>query len=152
MVVQKFIFQRIRELLPSHLSFVHDIATVLEISYDSAYRRMRGEKELTVDELIRSHETGPGLGLDPREPLAYLARPPALSRPVPRLRPMRTARPLPPQRSSTRCLTSAAFCRKPPRPAVAGIGSRGRGGVAYAAAVPINMLARGGEGAEHSRR
>ncbi len=53
MVVQKFIFQRIRELLPSHLSFVHDIATVLEISYDSAYRRMRGEKELTVDELIK---------------------------------------------------------------------------------------------------
>jgi hypothetical protein len=32
---------------------VHEIAELLEISYDSAYRRIRGEKELSLEELVR---------------------------------------------------------------------------------------------------
>ena len=35
------------------MSFVHEIAELLEISYDSAYRRIRGEKELSMEELYR---------------------------------------------------------------------------------------------------
>ncbi|MCU0370436.1 MAG: hypothetical protein MUC31_03385 [Bacteroidales bacterium] len=39
--------------MPDNLSFVHEIAELLEISYDSAYRRIRGEKELSLEELVR---------------------------------------------------------------------------------------------------
>lgn len=43
--------------MPDNLSFVHEIAELLEISYDSAYRRIRGEKELSLEELHRlSHK------------------------------------------------------------------------------------------------
>lgn len=49
--IQKTLFNQIRERLPSHTSFVHEIAELLGISYDSAYRRIRGEKELDMQEL-----------------------------------------------------------------------------------------------------
>jgi len=51
--VQKELFSRIKETLPSNISFVHEISESLEISYDSAYRRIRGEKELSLTELLR---------------------------------------------------------------------------------------------------
>lgn len=36
--------------MPSNISFVHAISELLGISYDSVYRRVRGEKELTLEE------------------------------------------------------------------------------------------------------
>jgi hypothetical protein len=51
--LQQFLFQQIKAKIPDNLSFVHEIADLLEISYDSAYRRIRGEKELSIDELYR---------------------------------------------------------------------------------------------------
>jgi len=51
--LQQILFQQIRTKVPENLSFVHEIAELLEISYDSAYRRIRGEKELSMEELFR---------------------------------------------------------------------------------------------------
>jgi hypothetical protein len=51
--LQKSLFQQIKETIPENLSFVHEIAELLEISYDSVYRRIRGEKELSLDELVK---------------------------------------------------------------------------------------------------
>jgi hypothetical protein len=57
--LQHFLFQQIKAKIPDNLSFVHEIADLLEISYDSAYRRIRGEKELSMEELYRiSHRFG----------------------------------------------------------------------------------------------
>lgn len=49
--LQHLIFKSIREKIPPNLSFVHEIAELLNISYDSAYRRIRAEKELDLEEL-----------------------------------------------------------------------------------------------------
>ncbi len=51
METQKLLFQQIKESLPEHLSLVDEISELLNISYDSAYRRIRGEKSLSVEEL-----------------------------------------------------------------------------------------------------
>jgi hypothetical protein len=48
---QESLFNAIKISLPSNISLVHDITELLGISYDSAYRRIRGEKELSLDEL-----------------------------------------------------------------------------------------------------
>jgi hypothetical protein len=45
------LFQHIKSQLPPHVSFVDAIAELLEISIDSAYRRIRGEKPVAFDEL-----------------------------------------------------------------------------------------------------
>lgn len=52
MEIQTALFQALKLKLPENISFVHEIAELLEISYDSAYRRIRGDKALTLDELI----------------------------------------------------------------------------------------------------
>src|SRR5882762_1404739 len=49
--VQQLFFQHIRNNLPPHLSFVDEIAGLLNISNDSAYRRIRGEKGISFDEI-----------------------------------------------------------------------------------------------------
>jgi hypothetical protein len=49
--VQEFLFQRIKELLPVHVSMVDGIAEILHLSPDSAYRRIRGETPLVLDEV-----------------------------------------------------------------------------------------------------
>jgi transcriptional regulator with XRE-family HTH domain len=51
--IQKALFDRIRERLPASISFVHEIAEILGISYDSAYRRIRGEKTLSMVDLYK---------------------------------------------------------------------------------------------------
>ena len=48
---QESLFNAIKSSLPSNISLVHDISELLGISYDSAYRRIRSEKELSLDEL-----------------------------------------------------------------------------------------------------
>jgi len=44
-------FKHIKNLLPPHMAMVDIIADQLNISNDSAYRRIRGEKHLTFDEI-----------------------------------------------------------------------------------------------------
>lgn len=47
---QEFLFQRIKELLPPHASLVDTVASIIHVSSDSAYRRIRGETPLVLDE------------------------------------------------------------------------------------------------------
>jgi hypothetical protein len=49
--IQNQIFQKINDQLPAHIALVDEIADVLEISTDSAYRRIRGEKQLSIHEV-----------------------------------------------------------------------------------------------------
>ena len=48
---QRIFFQHIRSLIAPNLSFVDEMAEVLDISSDSAYRRIRGEKAISFDEI-----------------------------------------------------------------------------------------------------
>jgi len=49
--IQVAFFHHIKTLLPEHLALVDAIADVLNISNDSAYRRIRGEKSITLEEM-----------------------------------------------------------------------------------------------------
>ena len=49
--VQAMLFNHVRARLPEHLSLVDEVAELLNISNDSAYRRIRGEKTIALDEL-----------------------------------------------------------------------------------------------------
>lgn len=51
--VQEAIFSQIKTKLASNLSFVHEISELLGLSYDSAYRRIRGEKVISLEELYK---------------------------------------------------------------------------------------------------
>lgn len=51
--LQLQIFQYIKNKLPLHLSLVDEIAAALQVSTDSAYRRIRGEKPLSLEELYK---------------------------------------------------------------------------------------------------
>lgn len=51
METQIFLFQKIRENIPAYISLVDEISELLNISYDSAYRRIRGEKAISIKEL-----------------------------------------------------------------------------------------------------
>ena len=48
---QVLLFQHLRSILPPHMSMADEVADLLEISPDSAYRRIRGEKPITLEEL-----------------------------------------------------------------------------------------------------
>jgi alpha-L-fucosidase len=48
---QVLLFQHLKTLLAPHLSMVDEVAEVLNISPDSAYRRIRGEKPISLDEI-----------------------------------------------------------------------------------------------------
>ena len=50
-IIQQNIFLRIKNILPSNLSIADEIAELLKVSADSAYRRIRGDKMLLLDEL-----------------------------------------------------------------------------------------------------
>jgi len=43
---------RIKAMLPSSISLVDELADILGLSNDSAYRRMRGETSLTLEEIV----------------------------------------------------------------------------------------------------
>ena len=49
--IQIRLVRMIRDQLPGHVSLVDEIADLLQISNDSAYRRIRGEKPLSLHEL-----------------------------------------------------------------------------------------------------
>ena len=48
---QQLFFYHIKTLLPPHLSMVDEVSEVLNISNDSAYRRIRGEKPIALEEI-----------------------------------------------------------------------------------------------------
>ena len=48
--VQKKFFQELKEKLPSNLSLASIVAAELNISIDSAYRRIRGVSDLSLKE------------------------------------------------------------------------------------------------------
>jgi len=54
---QLLFFQHVKSILPPHISFVDEVAGLLDISNDSAYRRIRGEKPISLDEMqkLASH-------------------------------------------------------------------------------------------------
>jgi hypothetical protein len=47
------IFQHVKAKLPSHISMVDEVAQILDVSTDSAYRRIRGEKALGLEEVYK---------------------------------------------------------------------------------------------------
>jgi len=49
--MQQHFFNHIKQRMPDHLSLVDAVSEVLHISTDSAYRRIRGDKALTFDEI-----------------------------------------------------------------------------------------------------
>lgn len=49
--LQKELFQQIKNSLAPHISMVDEVGTLLGLSYDSVYRRIRGEKPVTLQEL-----------------------------------------------------------------------------------------------------
>ncbi|MCX6245312.1 MAG: hypothetical protein NTU98_11480 [Bacteroidetes bacterium] len=49
---QGLLFNKIKTTLPSNLSLVDVMSDLLQVSSDSAYRRIRGETPLTLDEII----------------------------------------------------------------------------------------------------
>src|SRR5687767_5831936 len=55
--LQATFFQQIKGLIPPNLSMVDEVAGLLGISNDSAYRRIRGEKPIDLEEIqkLSSH-------------------------------------------------------------------------------------------------
>lgn len=51
--LQQALFQDLKQRVPQSHSFVETIAGILQIGTDSAYRRIRGEKAITLDEVAR---------------------------------------------------------------------------------------------------
>jgi len=51
--IQNRVFDKIKQLLPANTSFVNELAIILGISNDSAYRRIRGEKLISIEELLK---------------------------------------------------------------------------------------------------
>lgn len=49
--IQVLFFQHLKSSLPAHISVAEHVADLLQISIDSAYRRIRGEKSISFDEL-----------------------------------------------------------------------------------------------------
>ncbi len=48
---QMVLMQRLKDALPSNLSLVDELADLLKVSNDSAYRRMRGETALSIEDI-----------------------------------------------------------------------------------------------------
>jgi transcriptional regulator with XRE-family HTH domain len=51
--IQQGLFQVIKASIPATLSATEEIAKVLDVSVDSVYRRMRGEKTISLEELYK---------------------------------------------------------------------------------------------------
>ncbi|HRH38821.1 MAG TPA: helix-turn-helix domain-containing protein, partial [Flavobacteriales bacterium] len=49
--LQQSLFKQVKQRLPAHLSLPEELAALLGISADSAYRRIRGEKPMDLGEL-----------------------------------------------------------------------------------------------------
>lgn len=51
--VQDYFITRIKQALPSGIGLAEEMADMLDVSIDSAYRRIRGETDLTIDEIYK---------------------------------------------------------------------------------------------------
>ena len=51
--IQLKFFEKLKQLVPPNISLANEISDVLGISADGAYRRMRGESVLSMDELVK---------------------------------------------------------------------------------------------------
>jgi hypothetical protein len=51
--IQQELFRVVKAKIPEHLSAADEVAKILAISADSAYRRMRGEKPVTLEEVSK---------------------------------------------------------------------------------------------------
>ncbi len=51
--IQNEFLNRLKSIIPANHSLVDELASLLEVSNDSAYRRIRGETALTIDEVSR---------------------------------------------------------------------------------------------------
>ncbi len=51
--VQRSLFKQVKAILPTHLSLPEEVAQLLGVSSDSAYRRIRGEKLMDIGELMQ---------------------------------------------------------------------------------------------------
>lgn len=49
---QKILFDQVNEKLPSHSSLVHELSEMLNVSTDSAYRRLRGQTKVSLEEAV----------------------------------------------------------------------------------------------------
>jgi hypothetical protein len=49
--LQQNLFKQVKERLPAHVSLAEELASLLGVSSDSAYRRIRGDKPLDIGEL-----------------------------------------------------------------------------------------------------
>jgi hypothetical protein len=49
--LQQVFFSNLKNVIPANISMVDEIADILDIGYDSVYRRIRGEKPITIGEL-----------------------------------------------------------------------------------------------------
>lgn len=49
---QKILFELMAEKLPSHSSLVYELAEILNVSTDSAYRRLRGQTKVSLEEAV----------------------------------------------------------------------------------------------------
>jgi BetR domain len=73
---QKLLFDRLKQNLPANKSLAECLMQWLNVSSDSAYRRIRGETPLTVDELaVLSEATGLSanelLGIDGKQQILF---------------------------------------------------------------------------------
>lgn len=51
--LQNIFIQKLKENLPKNVGLAEEMAEILEISTDSAYRRIRGETDLSIDEVYK---------------------------------------------------------------------------------------------------
>ncbi|MCE3228353.1 MAG: hypothetical protein K0S32_2904 [Bacteroidetes bacterium] len=51
--IQDHFIAKLKEVLPQGIGLAEEISDVLEVSIDSAYRRIRGETELTIEEIYK---------------------------------------------------------------------------------------------------
>ena len=51
--IQNHFINRFKEVLPPGVGLAEEIADVLGVSIDSSYRRIRGETELTIEEIYK---------------------------------------------------------------------------------------------------
>ncbi|MFN8290628.1 MAG: helix-turn-helix domain-containing protein [Chitinophagaceae bacterium] len=54
--LQQELFSHLKASLPPHLSLADELCSLLDISHDSAYRRIRGEKPISLSELKKISE------------------------------------------------------------------------------------------------
>lgn len=51
--IQNYFIAKLKDVLPPSVGLAEELADVLEVSIDSAYRRIRGETELTIEEVYK---------------------------------------------------------------------------------------------------